>query len=107
MAWAPAFGQNNAVTAAPEEGLEQVDSVPSPPPIRSGEVLEPEITIIQDQRGTVREYRIGSRLVGIKVTPEGAPAYYLIDADGDGHFEERRHGLGSDILINSWVLFTW
>jgi len=86
--------------------LEPLESVPPPPPLRSGEALEPQVTI-GERRGTVQEYYVGGRLMAIKVIPRDGPPYYLVDADGDGHLETRRHELGSDILVNSWLLFTW
>ncbi|HEY5700780.1 MAG TPA: DUF2782 domain-containing protein, partial [Gammaproteobacteria bacterium] len=61
---------------------------PEPPPlpqrVQSGESLEPEVTIIRRQEETVTEYRVNGKLQAIKVQPNNAPAYYLVDADGDG-----------------------
>lgn len=89
-------------------GLQPVDSVPPPPPMRSGEVLEPVVTLVHDSRGLVREYRVGGRLVAVKISPgSGAPEYYLVDADGDGQLETRRNDFGSDIMVNSWLIFSW
>ena len=87
--------------------------VPEPPPIparvQSGEILEADITITDRQDETLVEYRHAGRLVAVKVVPknENFPAYYLIDADGDGRLETRTRELGPDFLINSWVLFSW
>ena len=88
-------------------------AVPEPPPIpsrvESGEVMEPDITITQRTDEILVEYRYAGRLVAIKVIPRNRdfPPYYLVDADGDGNFEARRNELGPDVLVNSWVLFSW
>ncbi len=87
--------------------------VPEPPPIperlQSGEVMEPDITIIQRREETIVEYRLNGRLRAVKVVPrnESFPAYYLVDADGDGRLESRRSELTPQILVNSWVIFSW
>lgn len=84
---------------------------PNPPevpePVRSGETLEPEVTIKRDARQTVTEYRINGRLQAIKVEPRNAPAYYLVDTDGDGNLETRRDALSAGFLIPQWVIFSW
>lgn len=79
---------------------------PPPPPVQSGEVLEPEITIIQRENETVEEYRINGNLYLVKVQPAVGPAYYLMDNDGDGRLESRSSQL-SDYVIPQWVLFSW
>lgn len=87
--------------------------VPEPPPIparvQSGEIMDPDITITAREDETLIEYRHAGRLVAIKVVPNNKrfPAYYLIDADGDGRLDTRTEELGPDFLLNSWVLFSW
>jgi hypothetical protein len=85
--------------------------VPEPPPlperVQSGEVLEPEITIVQDEDKLVREYRVGGRVVAVRVEPKDAPAYYLWDTDNDGEIDHTRHPLGPDFLVNTWILYSW
>jgi hypothetical protein len=75
--------------------------------VRRGDVLEPEITIVQRRDAVVHEYRVGGRLLAVKITPKGGVPYYLVDVDGDGDLETRRNDLSSEILVNSWVLFSW
>jgi len=94
-----------------QERPADLEPVPEPPPmpepVQSGEPLEPDITIIERPHETVVEYRQSGRLRAIKVVPKNAPPYYLVDADGDGRFENRSHELGSDVWVNAWVLFSW
>ena len=88
-------------------------AAPAPPAIpsriESGEIMEPDITITAREDETIVEYRYAGRLVAIKVIPKNKsfPAYYLIDADGDGRLDTRTQELGPDFLVNSWVLFSW
>ncbi len=86
-------------------------AVPEPPEIpeavRSGEALEPEVTIVQRGENTVEEFRINGRLFKIRITPSSGPPYYLIDTDGDGLLETRRDNDITDINIPQWVLFSW
>lgn len=88
-----------------------LEPVPDPPPIpervQSGESLEPDVTIIRRGRETVTEYRVNGRLRAIKVEPENAPAYYLMDTDGDGDLETRKSAYGPDFLIPMWLILSW
>lgn len=102
-------GSLAVVTAgAQEEPPEQFPEAPPPPPkVQSGEPLEPEVTIRRDETQTVEEYRVNGQLYMIKVTPDVGPTYYLMDADGDGNLETRRHELAPGFQIPGWVLFRW
>ena len=85
-----------------------IDEVPPPPPpVTSGETLEPDVTIIQKKDRVVREYRVNGQLRAVRVEPDGAPAYYLVDGDGDGRLDAENHIYGPGFWINSWVLFSW
>jgi hypothetical protein len=86
--------------------------LPEPPPIserlQSGEVMDPDVRIVRRDKSTVTEYRVNGRLRAIKVTPDGNfPAYYLYDTDGDGRLDQRRSRFEPDLLIPSWVIFSW
>ena len=99
------------VAVSAQTGNSQLEAVPEPPPlppkVQSGETLEPDVTIIQRERETVHEYRFNGRLYAVRVVPENTPAYYLVDADGDGNLETRTRELTPDFLIPAWVLFSW
>lgn len=88
-----------------------VPAAPEPPPIpervKSGEVLEPEVTIIQRKDATVQEYRVNGQLYMVKIIPSHGYPYYLVDTDGDGSLDVRRDDLSSDVAPPKWVLFRW
>lgn len=92
---------------------ERERSLEQPPPLvedaANDEELEPTVTIKQQADVTVYEYRLNGLLYGIRVVPRNAPAYYLVDADGDGFMDRRRNDLSSPDLnrIPAWVLFRW
>jgi len=67
----------------------------------------PDIRILSDEHSSIEEYRSHGRLYMIKITPKKGPSYFLIDADGDGDMETRRNDLSPNLLIPSWVLFSW
>lgn len=77
------------------------------PAAEEGEALEPTVTIREDKRGRVEEYRRGGQLYMIKVIPKKGLPYFLVDADGDGVLDSRRNDLEPDVMIPSWVLFRW
>ncbi|MDZ7751979.1 MAG: DUF2782 domain-containing protein [Gammaproteobacteria bacterium] len=98
------------VTAAAQEEQppERFPEAPPPPPkVQSGEALEPEVTIIRRETQTIEEYRVNGQLYMIRVKPDIGPTYYLVDADGDGNLETRRHELDPGFRIPGWVLFRW
>lgn len=66
-----------------------VESPERPTPVQSGEPLEPEVTITQDERGEVHSYAANGKVYKIKVFPSSGPVYYLVDSDGDGNMEHR------------------
>lgn len=78
-----------------------------PPPVESGENLEPDITIIRKGKDTIEEYRINGKLYMVKIKPSIGPPYYMIDSDGDGNLDVRRSDVRRDMDIPRWVLFSW
>ena len=68
---------------------------------------EPEVTINTHTEGdkVIQEYRQNGFLYAIKVTPKGAPPYFLVRADGtDANFIRSDQ---PDMLIPSWKIFEW
>lgn len=82
------------------------DLQPLPPPPAydaSGDVDEPEVTITKQTEQTIEEYRSGNRLYMIKITPNNAPPYYLIDDNGTGKFA-RQESLDSGFRPPRWII---
>ncbi|WP_321527349.1 DUF2782 domain-containing protein [Sedimenticola selenatireducens] len=90
-----------------QESAAQPEPPDLPPKVESGEVLEPEVTIIESEKGTTEEYRINGRLYMVKITPIAGPAYYLLDNNGDGVLDVREEARPGNISIPQWVLFSW
>lgn len=85
--------------------------VPEPPelplPVKNGEPIEPDITIIRKDKETIQEYRVNGELYMVKIVPDVGPAYYLIDSNGDGNMDTRKSDLDKGLKINQWKLFEW
>lgn len=86
--WADELSQQQAIEAAEQ-------------------AMEPKVTIHEDERGLVEEYRLNGALYMIKITPSVGKPYFLVDADGDGELESRRNELDPDVMIPSWMIFRW
>lgn len=69
--------------------------------------LGPEVNILKKKHANIEEFRSNGKVYMIKVKPKKGPAYYLVDADGDGELDTRRNDLQPNFLIPSWVLFSW
>lgn len=90
---------------AQETANTPIEAPPPPPQLQSGEVLEPEVTIIETEEEKIYEYRVDGKLYMVKVTPSnGGKPYYFIDTDGDGDLD-RQEGASGDDVINLWKLF--
>ena len=84
--------------------------LPEPPPPPAGAMdpeLEPQVTIRKKDGDTIEEFRVGGRLVMIKVTPAHGVPYILTDSKGDGSFTNRRDSLETPPSVPMWVLFTF
>jgi len=95
----------------PEQVVTQFDSVPQPPNIpstvKSGEVLEPDVRIIESDEQRVEEYRSNNHIYMVKITPKGGfPPYYLVDTDGDGSLDLKTSYYNA-FQVPQWVLFSW
>jgi len=84
----------------------QLETPTLPPAGYAGETVQPDVTILETDRGTVYEYRIKGQLYMVRIQPQLGPPYYLVDTDGDGILEARRDRV-SDISIPQWILFSW
>jgi len=86
------------------------DDIAQPPtlpePLQSGETIEPEVNIFQEDNRRIEEYRVNGQLYMIKVVPDVGIPYYFIDTDGDGSLESQQHELAGHIVPN-WILFEW
>jgi hypothetical protein len=97
-----------------QEGAQNqpLPAVPPPPPEMEplsqalDEGPRPEVSIRQDERGTVTEYRIGGKLYMAKITPDKGVPYYLVDTDGDGALETR-YATEDNIVVPMWVIGTF
>ncbi len=88
-------------------GLEPVPEPPElPDPLETGENIEPVVTIVHKDDAVIEEYRINGVFYMAKVTPAIGPSYYLIDNNGDGTLNSRRHEL-DNVIVPQWVLFRW
>ena len=87
--------------------LQPLPEPPLPPPGVSDPELEPQVTIKKKDGDTIEEFRVGGRLVMIKVTPAHGIPYILTDARGDGTFTNRRDSLEVPLGVPLWVLFTF
>ena len=97
-----------AVEEPPATGLMPIPEQPDiPPPVESGETMQPDVTIIRKGKDTIEEYRVNNRLYMVKIKPAIGPAYYLIDTDGDGTMDSRRGTVEEGMRIPQWVLFSW
>ena len=99
MLWVPA-----AVCLAEAPPSEQPPTLPID--TVTGETIEPEVTIMETDKGTIYEYRAGGRLYMVKIVPTAGPPYYLLDTDGDGQLDAQRNDI-TDISIPQWVLYSW
>ena len=77
-----------------------------PPPDVEQEGLEPEVTIIREEKRTTYEYRINGRLYMTKIVPNRGAPYYLLDLDGDGEMDTQQNDPGK-IVVPQWVLLRW
>lgn len=95
-----------ACSAAAAEDTTQRAPLPEPPEVKQGEVIEPDVTIVEGKDRTVEQYSVNGHVYMIRIIPSAGPPYYLYDLDGDGQMDVRRDS-PMDIAIPQWVLFSW
>ena len=66
---------STAALAVPALAETQLEAPELPPPSYAGETVEPDVTILETDRGTVYEYRIKGQLYMVRVQPQIGPAY--------------------------------
>ena len=86
--------------------------LPEPPPMPAGDgtvdpSAVPQVTVRKSDGDTIEEYRVGGRLVMMRVTPAHGVPYVLSDPRGDGSFSNRRDSLEFPPVVPMWVLFTF
>jgi len=86
--------------APPPPDLPAADEMPPP------DELEPEVVIREEEERVIEEYRVNGQLYMVKITPSRGRPYYLLDTDGDGRLDTRRHNLDSP-RVNVWRIFEW
>ena len=96
----------NAVLAA--EPVDQTSAEKQPvqerPVVTPGNTIEPSVRLRPDDGATIKEWVKNGKVVAVRVEPKGAPAYYLVDMNGDGLFEPGPD-FGDDGMVAQWVLF--
>lgn len=95
-----------AQNVPPPPSLEPVPDGPPDAPA-GGDEFQPEVTIIRREEGVIEEYRLNGQLYMVRIIPRLGVPYYLIDSDGNGSLETRSSDLHPDLLIPSWVIFSW
>ena len=68
--------------------------------------LEPQVTIVRNEKETREEYRISGRLYMVKVTPAVGKPYYLVDRQGNGvmiESETNPHPVSPPM----WIIHSW
>jgi hypothetical protein len=88
-------------------GLQPLPEPPPPPPGSLEAVEQPQITIRKQDGDTIEEFRVGGRVVMVRVTPARGLPYILTDPKGDGSFSQRRDSLEVPLSVPMWVLFTF
>lgn len=104
--WTVAFGLLALAGATWAAEGQMIEPPPAPPPLQSGEPLEPEVTIRRTERETIYEYRQNGRLYLVRVQPRFGPPYHFVDVNGDGALDYRPGEPVRD-NINQWILWRW
>lgn len=82
-----------------------------PEPVATFEIdptaVTPEIDVREYDNRRVEEYRVGSQLYKMKITPRNGQPYYLVDPEGTGEMEWRRNSMDveADVRVPQWTLF--
>lgn len=93
--------------ALPDDAVPLPEQPDIPGPVESGEIMEPDITILRKGEDIFEEYRINGKLYMVKITPKIGPPYYMKDTDGDGNLDVRSYEPVRSMDVPSWVLLRW
>jgi hypothetical protein len=85
FATSPLLAQE-ALEAPPPIPAEDAEEMPLPPKVQD-EQIEPTVTIREEEKRLIEEYRRNGQVYMVKITPKGGIPYYYIDTDGDGQLE--------------------
>lgn len=97
-----------AVTAyAADADRDALAPPPPPPKIVTGETIEPEVNIIESDSQRIEEYSVNGQIYAVKITPSSGPAYYMLDTNGDGQLDTRRHDIERGLRVPQWVIFSF
>jgi hypothetical protein len=77
-----------------------------PPASYQGETVEPDVTILQTERGLIYEYRVKGQLYMVKIQPPVGPPYFLLDTNGDGVLDAERDRVWNN-AVPQWILYSW
>jgi len=91
----------------PPPNLQPLPEPPPPPPGTFENAETPEVTVRKQDGDTIEEYRVGGRVVLIKVIPARGAPYFLTDPKGDGSFSQRRDSLEVPLSVPMWTIFTF
>ena len=88
--------------------LQPLPAVPPPPPGMEAfdAALEPQVTIVKNDKETREEFRANGKLYMVKVTPVGGKPFYLVDHQGNGQFIEADM-VGTVTKPPMWVIHRW
>lgn len=106
IAGGAALAQESA-EQAPAEAADLQAPPPLPEKVPQPDIPPPTVTIRREEGQVVEEYSINGRTYMVRVTPENAPPYYLVDMDGDGDLQRTDMELGPHVLPPHWVIFEW
>ncbi|MFV0371509.1 MAG: DUF2782 domain-containing protein [Azonexus sp.] len=96
-------------TLAQQPGDAQpLPAVPPPPPEMEpfDAALEPQVTIVRNEKETREEYRVNGKLYMVKVTPAVGKPYYLVDRQGDGVMLESDTN-PHPVRPPMWIIHSW
>ncbi len=95
-----------ASAAIAEDEQTAVPAPEAPPQVESGEVLEPEVTIVESDKGKIYRYSINGKIYMVKVVPTSGAPYYFIDSNGDGQLDARADDI-KEASVQQWEILSW